>query len=299
MFRGESESNDECVPAFFSCSVNSAQLLFIRSRSAIHRSACSCGGMPSHLFSMFAKVGFEILDIQFRVSSFLIGVYREKRELLCIRVCFSDLNRLSYDRSRASENLLAEHRGSNGKAESGESYTIEERRVQSRAGGQLSIVVVGIGRSRGGSEASMSKGTFCQARLGLIGDAENHVMEMGVMVKGQLLLGLNSGCNVDKWIMSIFVFMSLSSQFLLGSYRSFSCSHRRFLLPSSSTISISDKHTMLPSVKSTTALVPNVSSFWSMSIRGCEVLKFRSCGEIRITWKRVIVGLCSFRISYR
>ena len=47
-------------PAFFSCKVNSAQLVFMRSLSAIHRSACSCGGMPSHRFSIFASVGFEI-----------------------------------------------------------------------------------------------------------------------------------------------------------------------------------------------------------------------------------------------
>jgi hypothetical protein len=50
----------ECSPAFFSCGVNSAHGTFMRSRSAIHRSACSCGGMPSHLFSMFASVGLEM-----------------------------------------------------------------------------------------------------------------------------------------------------------------------------------------------------------------------------------------------
>src|SRR5271156_5163914 len=48
------------IPAFFSCNVSSDQFAFIRSRSAIHNSACSCGGMVSHLFSMFASVGFEI-----------------------------------------------------------------------------------------------------------------------------------------------------------------------------------------------------------------------------------------------
>lgn len=48
------------VPAFFSCSVNSVQSVFIRSRSAIHTSACSCGGMASHRFSMFASVGLEM-----------------------------------------------------------------------------------------------------------------------------------------------------------------------------------------------------------------------------------------------
>lgn len=47
-------------PAFFSCSVISAQLDFMRSRRAIHRSACSCGGMASHRFSMLARVGVEM-----------------------------------------------------------------------------------------------------------------------------------------------------------------------------------------------------------------------------------------------
>jgi len=46
--------------AFFSCGVNSAQGTFMRSRNAIHRSACSCGGMPSHRFSMLASVGLEM-----------------------------------------------------------------------------------------------------------------------------------------------------------------------------------------------------------------------------------------------
>ena len=50
----------ESVPAFFSCTVNSAQFTFIRSRSAIHRSACSWGGIVSHLFSIFARVGLDI-----------------------------------------------------------------------------------------------------------------------------------------------------------------------------------------------------------------------------------------------
>jgi hypothetical protein len=51
---------DSNVPAFFSCNVNSAQLTFMRSLSAIHNSACSCGGIASHLFSIFASVGLEI-----------------------------------------------------------------------------------------------------------------------------------------------------------------------------------------------------------------------------------------------
>jgi hypothetical protein len=54
----EREKGDK--PAFFSCNVNSAQLTFIRSRNAIHKSACSCGGNVSHLFSIFASVGLEI-----------------------------------------------------------------------------------------------------------------------------------------------------------------------------------------------------------------------------------------------
>lgn len=47
-------------PAFFSCKVNSFQFSFMRSRRAIHSSACSGRGMPSHLFSMLARVGFEM-----------------------------------------------------------------------------------------------------------------------------------------------------------------------------------------------------------------------------------------------
>ena len=48
------------IPAFFSCNVNSFQSLFMRSRRAIHRSACSCGGIASHRFSMLASVGLEM-----------------------------------------------------------------------------------------------------------------------------------------------------------------------------------------------------------------------------------------------
>ena len=47
-------------PAFFSWRVISCQLTFIRSLRAIHRSACCCGGIPSHRFSMPARVGFDI-----------------------------------------------------------------------------------------------------------------------------------------------------------------------------------------------------------------------------------------------
>jgi O-succinylbenzoate synthase len=52
------------LPAFFSCSVRSDQLSFMRSRRAIHRSACSCMGIPSHLFSMLASVGFEMAWVE-------------------------------------------------------------------------------------------------------------------------------------------------------------------------------------------------------------------------------------------
>lgn len=47
-------------PVFFSCKVNSFQFSFMRSRRAIHSSACSGRGMPSHRFSMLARVGFEM-----------------------------------------------------------------------------------------------------------------------------------------------------------------------------------------------------------------------------------------------
>ena len=48
------------IPAFFSFMVISVQSTFMRSRRAIHRSACSCGGIASHLFSMLARVGLEM-----------------------------------------------------------------------------------------------------------------------------------------------------------------------------------------------------------------------------------------------
>ena len=48
------------LPAFFSWRVSSFQSTFMRSRRAIQRSACSCGGMASHRFSMLASVGLEI-----------------------------------------------------------------------------------------------------------------------------------------------------------------------------------------------------------------------------------------------
>jgi hypothetical protein len=47
------------VPAFFSASVSSFQGPFMRSRSCIHRSACSCGGIDSHRDSRFDSVGLE------------------------------------------------------------------------------------------------------------------------------------------------------------------------------------------------------------------------------------------------
>lgn len=48
------------APAFCSWTVSSVQLPFMRSRRAIHRSACSWSGMPSHRFSMLARVGLEM-----------------------------------------------------------------------------------------------------------------------------------------------------------------------------------------------------------------------------------------------
>lgn len=51
-------------PAFFSWRVRSAQFSFMRSRRAIHSSACSCRGMPSHLFSMLARVGLEMAWVE-------------------------------------------------------------------------------------------------------------------------------------------------------------------------------------------------------------------------------------------
>ena len=52
------------VPAFFSWRVSSAQLPFMRSRRAIHSSACSVWGMPSHRFSMLARVGLEMACVE-------------------------------------------------------------------------------------------------------------------------------------------------------------------------------------------------------------------------------------------
>ena len=48
------------APAFFSWTVSSVQLPFMRSRRAIQRSACSWRGMPSHRFSILASVGLEM-----------------------------------------------------------------------------------------------------------------------------------------------------------------------------------------------------------------------------------------------
>lgn len=47
------------LQAFFSCTVNSLHEPFIRSLRLIHKSACSLGGIPSHLFSMSARVTLE------------------------------------------------------------------------------------------------------------------------------------------------------------------------------------------------------------------------------------------------
>ena len=51
---------DSDVPAFFSCIVNLCQSSVILSLSFIHKSACSWGGIPSHRFSILARVGFDI-----------------------------------------------------------------------------------------------------------------------------------------------------------------------------------------------------------------------------------------------
>ena len=51
-------------PAFFSWNVKSAQFSFMRSRNDIQSSACSGGGMSSHLFSMFASVGLEMAWVE-------------------------------------------------------------------------------------------------------------------------------------------------------------------------------------------------------------------------------------------
>lgn len=53
-------SGTQHAPAFFSCMVSSFQLPLMRSRRDIQRSACSCRGMPSHRFSMLARVGLEM-----------------------------------------------------------------------------------------------------------------------------------------------------------------------------------------------------------------------------------------------
>ena len=58
--------NNIHLPAFFSCNVISFQSTFIRSLNAIHKSACSWGGMASHLFSIFASVGL-LIACAFRV----------------------------------------------------------------------------------------------------------------------------------------------------------------------------------------------------------------------------------------
>lgn len=57
--RGPCGPNAIQYAAFFSCNVNSFQSTTIRSLRAIHSSACSWGGMASHLFSIFAKVGLD------------------------------------------------------------------------------------------------------------------------------------------------------------------------------------------------------------------------------------------------
>jgi hypothetical protein len=58
--RTTTSAREVYAPAFFSCMVNSFQSSFMRSLSDIHKSACSCGGMSSHRFSMLARVGLEM-----------------------------------------------------------------------------------------------------------------------------------------------------------------------------------------------------------------------------------------------
>ena len=74
----EAIGHHDCVnlPAFFSCNVISFQSTFIRSLNAIHRSACSWGGMASHLFSIFARVGL-LIACAFRVCCCCIDWQRD------------------------------------------------------------------------------------------------------------------------------------------------------------------------------------------------------------------------------
>lgn len=59
--------------------VNSFQLPFMRSRKDIQRSACSCRGMPSHRFSMLARVGLEMAWVdEARETTALAGTLRTR-----------------------------------------------------------------------------------------------------------------------------------------------------------------------------------------------------------------------------
>jgi hypothetical protein len=105
------------IPAFFSCNVSSDQFTFIRSRRAIQSSACSCGGIASHLFSILASVGFEIAcadanrccvethaagraskeelrgSARVTVLRSMLGVERYKGEIEGLKLRLSDLGR--------------------------------------------------------------------------------------------------------------------------------------------------------------------------------------------------------------
>lgn len=52
------------IQAFFSMGVRSVQEPFMRSRRAIQSSACSCGGIVSHLFSTSTSIGLEMACVE-------------------------------------------------------------------------------------------------------------------------------------------------------------------------------------------------------------------------------------------
>lgn len=66
----------------------------MRSRSAIHNSACSCRGMPSHLFSMLARVGFEMA---WPVEAVVEAAARKTREVVAWRLACERLARSTPD----------------------------------------------------------------------------------------------------------------------------------------------------------------------------------------------------------
>ena len=72
------------LPAFFSWRVISFQFSFMRSRSDIHNSACSCSGMPSHRFSMLLRVGFEMAWVEAARAAIDVG-RAEARTMAALR----------------------------------------------------------------------------------------------------------------------------------------------------------------------------------------------------------------------